>query len=603
MRLIVCKDLVFEEFAFDFPVYAILSHTWGSEEITYEEFCKSHDGTPEFKRTLRDREGWKKIKRCCQQALAEGFKYCWIDTCCIDKKSSAELSEAINSMYRWYKGASICYVYLSDVSAAPHSKELDGELKGSRWFTRGWTLQELIAPYYVKFFGRDWIQIGTKVTLCGELTKITGIDMNTLLNPENVHSESIARRMSWASHRSTTRTEDIAYCLLGLFDVNMPLLYGEGDKAFLRLQEEIIRVSDDQSIFAWDWDTTRRRYCPTTSEIYTHGFLATHPSAYRDSGQVEILPIQGDAMAMTNRGLWVNLPIVHLNRDEIAIVISCCKKIHEELWTSIPTQIAIPIRTTLLGDGSFGRDPTKPTQLVREAEISFSRLRGIYLKKTDTFVSVTNVNRLMHAMFLDMAEFHYSPVAAIQAPKPLTWLTDYVSWKPAIRYESTGGWKYQATKIELPRGDMDVTFAIRFVHAMRHTPSFIVIVESRRKRKMWSNVILVDEDERDSLESILESNTSAFRMYSKQILISDQLSVRSTLFAGPPPKQLPLAHMMDKAEEETDGEPGEETNVRLQVVFERTAGHVTRQKSSSKDVPEMEGSMLGALSMYEIQHL
>jgi hypothetical protein len=180
--------------------------------------------------------GYSKIRGCCKAAAADGFEYVWIDTCCIDKTSSSELSEAINSMYKWYQEAEVCYVYLADVfpdiSTSSFAK--------SRWFTRGWTLQELIAPSSVIFFDAHWRDIGTKASLVKPIAEITGIHIDALSNGR-VSRFSVAQRMSWASRRETTREEDIAYCLLGIFSINMPLLYGEGQKAFLRLQEEIMK--------------------------------------------------------------------------------------------------------------------------------------------------------------------------------------------------------------------------------------------------------------------------------------------------------------------------------------------------------------------------
>lgn len=191
--------------------------------------------------------------------------------CCIDKTSTAELSEAINSMYRWYQKAQVCYVYLADVDffdpvieqwkdhgwASKHiMAPKKSSFVNSRWFTRGWTLQELLAPFDVRFYSRTFTPLGSKHELCLLLSYITGISKPALeprlpLSGTNPLGFSVATRMSWAAKRQTTRVEDIAYCLLGLFDINMPLIYGEGEKAFRRLQEEIMKSSDDQSLFAW----------------------------------------------------------------------------------------------------------------------------------------------------------------------------------------------------------------------------------------------------------------------------------------------------------------------------------------------------------------
>jgi len=291
------KELEFEEFAGrDVPLYAILSHTWGSDEVSLQDVLSGA-------RDMKDRAGYAKIMGTRALAAAHGFDYVWIDTCCIDKTSSAELSEAINSMYRWYQEADICYAYLADVVASPgppgSGASLPARLGRSRWFTRGWTLQELIAPSAVIFLDAAWREMGTKCGLHEALTRITGIPGGVLQGSSAPSSASVAQRMSWASKRKTTRPEDLAYCLLGLFDVNMPMLYGEGDRAFLRLQEEIIKTSDDHSIFAWD--------APAGD-----GPLATCPAAFANGGQ--FLPLESsnplvDAITVNSKGVHLK---VHL---------------------------------------------------------------------------------------------------------------------------------------------------------------------------------------------------------------------------------------------------------------------------------------------------
>ncbi|KAF1365555.1 HET-domain-containing protein [Lizonia empirigonia] len=256
MHLLQTKTLeLVDAEALQWPRYAILSHRWGDQEVTLQHLrLTTTDGLrPPHVSCM---EGYRKIRQFSYLAAHEGFEYGWVDTCCIDKTSSAELSEAINSMFKWYSEAQICYAYLNDVEP-PQEKEakLDDEffetLSSSQWWQRGWTLQELIAPSRVHFFSRDWTYIGDKSTLGPAITIITGIDQATL-DGHDIRRVSIARRMFWASQRTTTRIEDIAYCLLGVFAVNMPLLYGEGEQAFVRLQEEIMKTSDDQSIFAWE---------------------------------------------------------------------------------------------------------------------------------------------------------------------------------------------------------------------------------------------------------------------------------------------------------------------------------------------------------------
>ncbi|KAL9579019.1 MAG: hypothetical protein Q9203_006880 [Teloschistes exilis] len=225
MRLIDTYTLTLQEFnEVDIPAYAILSHTWGDGEVSFQDFEKPSS------KTLT---GYTKITKCCEVARSDGWQHVWVDTCCIDKTSSAELSEAINSMYRWYEEAQVCYVYMVDVKTGSAD-----EFETSRWFERGWTLQELLASNIVIFYDSNWEEVGTKLSLESLVSSATRIASKHLKNPAEA---SVAAKMSWAAYRETTRTEDIAYCLMGLFDVNMPLLYGEGKKAFQRLQEMILQ--------------------------------------------------------------------------------------------------------------------------------------------------------------------------------------------------------------------------------------------------------------------------------------------------------------------------------------------------------------------------
>lgn len=234
-------DIVFRETTrSNVPAYAILSHTWGEEEVLFQDL---EDGTDISEAVSK--AGWKKIQFCAKQAAADGLQHFWIDTCCIDKKNAVELSAAINSMFRWYQDAARCYVYLSDVSkadSADDERAWKEAFRKSRWFTRGWTLQELIAPKSVDFFGSEGERLGSKLLLESEIHEITGIAKNALRNYA-LSSFSIEERRSWGKCRNTTIEEDEAYCLLGIFDVSMSLIYGERrDRAFRRLEEEIHKL-------------------------------------------------------------------------------------------------------------------------------------------------------------------------------------------------------------------------------------------------------------------------------------------------------------------------------------------------------------------------
>ena len=243
MRLINTTTLRLEEFYGSAPEYAILSHTWAGGEVTFEEFVQCPEGS---------KQGYAKITAMCSQARVDGIGYCWVDTCCIVKTSSAELTESINSMFDWYKQAKVCFAFLADFDLdVDVAESVASRIEKCRWFTRGWCLQELIAPRELRFYDCNWRLVGTKRSLRGPISKITSVDQDVLEDSSRLFSSPIARRMSWASNRQTTRIEDMAYSLLGIFDINMPMLYGEGEKAFLRLQEEIIKKSNDLSIFAW----------------------------------------------------------------------------------------------------------------------------------------------------------------------------------------------------------------------------------------------------------------------------------------------------------------------------------------------------------------
>ncbi|KAH9848565.1 heterokaryon incompatibility protein-domain-containing protein [Lenzites betulinus] len=301
--------------------YAILSHTWRSEEDggeqTYDELVKLQAECP----TIANFKPWNrgppppvnealfshpnlsdKIRRACEVARKAGYRLIWIDSCCIDKRSSAELSEAINSMYALYRDADLCFVFLADVPHGTDPRAEDSQFKWSRWHYRGWTLQELVAPAYVVFLTCDWTFLGTKTGLASTLEKITKIDTAILLGIKPVESASVAKRMSWAAVRQTARVEDRAYPLLGIFGVHMSPIYGEGTNAFPRLQEEIIKHVPDQSIFAWG----RSRTLLTLDKLdalsrgrghYSdYGLLADSPDAFWDVG--DVVPITSSDFAI-----------------------------------------------------------------------------------------------------------------------------------------------------------------------------------------------------------------------------------------------------------------------------------------------------------------
>lgn len=323
-------DFSLVEFIGVTPPYAILSHTWGPNgtEVTFKDLVEG---------TGKDKPGYEKIRACGRQSAKAKYKYFWVDTCCIDKTSSAELSEAINSMYRWYEEAGVCFAYIED--ASPSLPMSEWTISNIRWFTRGWTLQELLAPQEVEFFDTHWSALGTRTEHAPLLSRITNIDSKALEREFDdsqyvpgvakngrwdLRTFSVASKMSWAARRTTTRSEDVAYCLLGIFDVNMPLLYGEGSiKAFVRLQEEIMKGSDDQSLFAW---------CRSSASVEAYGFhrefhglLAKSPLDFIDSGSVRqtVASDVNHPYAMTNKGLHITLHMAQLKGGFYIALLHC----------------------------------------------------------------------------------------------------------------------------------------------------------------------------------------------------------------------------------------------------------------------------------------
>ena len=363
--------------------YAILSHRWiDPTEVDYEEMVNLAKMDREERDEIRGRLGYKKIIDTCKQAKQDGYKWVWIDTCCIDKRSSAELSEAINSMYRWYENAKTCYAYLHDVDGPsfPTKENYEKHYKSNRWpewFSRGWTLQEMIAPQNLLFFNKDWQPIGDKKSLAGTLKTITKVPEHILVDGLEGNRPCVAQIISWAAKRTTTRVEDKAYSLMGLLDVNMPMLYGEGKKAFHRLQLEIIRSSNDQSIFAWRYksgvrigsiladDPSDFNGC-SGMELMNHDeFIDVFPDSPSSADHFDVFPI-------TNRGIqiWMSL---HRYRDSNSVFKAYlpCRDGYEGV---------VSIDLVLWNSNYYRYPSTKDAPL----EDSSAEFRQVYLRYQDT---------------------------------------------------------------------------------------------------------------------------------------------------------------------------------------------------------------------------
>ncbi|KAJ4297507.1 hypothetical protein N0V90_005399 [Kalmusia sp. IMI 367209] len=318
--------------------YAILSHTWEDGEVTFQEFADLEKA--EMK------PGFGKIAKTCKLAKLRGLKWAWVDTVCIDKTSSAELTEAINSMFQWYKRAVVCFTWISDLSPVPSGGALLDWIfeKDYRWFSRGWTLQELIAPRSLEFYDSDWHFRGLKHTLRFKLSQITGIDAEALEDSSILAAIPVARKFSWASNRKTTRVEDIAYCLLGIFDVNMPMIYGEGQRAFVRLQEEISKETNDPSLFAW----TSQNGDAQSPHTY-RGALAQTPREFADCQNIVryrnyLAP--GTEFAITNNGIKMETNLGLSANKEFVLNLDCLVK--ERPGIQYPS-LGIYVRRTVSG--------------------------------------------------------------------------------------------------------------------------------------------------------------------------------------------------------------------------------------------------------------
>jgi hypothetical protein len=379
------------------PPYAILSHTWDNTEVTLREYQNALGGTRTHDTFLQSSSGLLKIDRTCQQAIADKVSYVWIDACCVDRTSSSELSAAINSMRRWYQQARVCYVYFHDVQApsASYCKKagvtedvsIRQQLASARWFTRGWTLQELLASRYVNFFDKTWRYLGSKESLCPILTDVTGID-EVYLQGGDLNEASVAKRMSWAANRETTKVEDIAYCLMGIFDVNMPLLYGEGAKAFKRLQEKIFEETDDMSLFAWQTAEAKTSTSPqslhATPSNKGISIFAEHPRDFLTTANLVPFMSTGDSSIMSSgKGLRLELPVLKIKGigvrgNALRVAVLDCRSRGRLLMRP-----AIVLQE--LSPGHYMRHPTAGLVQVSSRGIKVADWQQICVRKTMSF--------------------------------------------------------------------------------------------------------------------------------------------------------------------------------------------------------------------------
>jgi len=390
-----------------------LSHTWGDAEVSYQEWIYARAqrvpcipwglvrDEDEVDR-IKAKSGYLKICKACEMARRDGYQYLWVDTNCIDKTSSAELSEAINSMYDWYAGSGICYAYLDDVppaqseSPAETLEELAAEgsaFRRSRWFTRGWTLQELIVPDELGFFSKDWTLLEARSHLASLVTEITSIPKQILYGCSHhlLSRFPVAQKMAWAARRKTTRVEDRAYSLLGIFGINMPLLYGEGQRAFRRLQEEILKRSTDKSIFVWQSPEPYELNLPHKpyGGVLAQSLLAPSPSHFGGSSAVSL-------------GQFVRIDLISINNVGITFPPRVVETLHHSLFVAmfrvyctcddLQVEIGIPLRKLGADHSSFmGLHSLYPAQYIHIFGLQQSpRKNGGYI---DTTVCQESISR------------------------------------------------------------------------------------------------------------------------------------------------------------------------------------------------------------------
>ncbi|KAI0881527.1 HET-domain-containing protein [Annulohypoxylon maeteangense] len=394
------------------PEYVILSHTWGEEEVTFADMSTKN---------FRHKKGFSKIEGCRKLARKWGFEWFWVDTCCIDQSSSSELSESINSMYEWYEWARFCFAYLADLPHLPHSNypgspiPLDASaFRRSDWFRRGWTLQELLAPRWVNFYDASWEFVGDRENLYREISEATGINERIIRTTSLAKTKSIAMKLSWASGRMTSRPEDMAYCLMGLLEVNMPLLYGEGClKAFRRLQLELIKDNYDHTILTWGLNSKNTRF--NFSDAIP--LLAHSPNSFYDwDSSVNPLPPEGSHYFSTNLGLQLSLPIIFLT-ENIGLGVLECGREGEGNRVALPLSIRHRKNASPVGERAVGISPI----LIPASAVGHLSPTTIYLndrtRNFSSYLELKSCNLSLYSLAdIGYTLIDYFPPNTLQSP-------------------------------------------------------------------------------------------------------------------------------------------------------------------------------------------
>jgi hypothetical protein len=400
-------------------------------------------------------------------------------------------------MFGWYQNAQVCYAYLSDVPAREnldHYRD-NSEFRWSKWFTRGWTLQELLAPEVVVFYNHDWVEIGTKALMSEVISSITNIDRDFLTGTAGVNSACVAQKMSWASKRETTRLEDTAYCLMGLFNVNMPLLYGEGKKAFYRLQLEIIRNSSDESIFAWGQKTTTKEI----SGFWLYGLLAKSPAFFQESGDIVEEFSFRPPYTMTNKGLQImaNLisPSEYMASTEVlggdgkhpewVLTLHCRRREEDSKSIAICLREGkeglgwVRVSTSLLSSCYSENRDTIDSEGFERRQIIIQAAPGLYAATASTYSRAPPISLLVDVH--SAMKYGYSIYAWMNNAQPLKF------GKTGVRLENV----YSNSRVFLECTNPQEDFCLVMTPQARH-------LENRIERQIVGFRIFLDGDEADS---------------------------------------------------------------------------------------------------------
>jgi hypothetical protein len=541
--------------------YAILSHVWEEEEFVFAD----------LQRPPQTPANSDKVVGAQAQARRDGLDYVWIDTLCIDKSSSSELGEAINSMYRWYQDAQVCYVYLADLDGCPRLTDADilrsgstadhrywGALfKESKWFRRGWTLQELIAPKKIRFYDKSWNLIGTLHDLAATVSEITNIHLSMLRHDNTPEDFSIAQRMSWAAGRETTRAEDRAYSLLGILDLTVSIRYGEGSHAFIRLQEAIIAKDADQSIFAWEKPLVREEdvylkdrrdsylwYDPDWSQL-----LASSPDAFANSRNIVPSLHTSLPYRLTNIGLYITSSVPEGMED--CIILNCHYKddptkaillnIRREKVLNIRSEEAqgqLPPETIahifLRERSADNRLLSRLTLLDVDQAHSNTKPHTFYISRNFAYEGDAKQPCKVWLQLLDTPEGSLKDMQP-----PLVSHLDFIPPPPKLNFQTSYPPPDNHTTNVTWTLDTDLTTHLqhqRIMMYLRHSGSANGPVELHlcltKDRAFLAIVVSDDEDPKNRLESMVSCSKNKFAMMKpldNQLFIEPGLAVRAAL--------------------------------------------------------------------------